>query len=222
MVDSILELLVSPQAIGLFTFITAAAVTVQAVISIKQGATTRKHFLLTEESVRMERPSVSFGVISGPLVGFWIVNRSTLDATVTSWELQQGIPEDSPLGTTLMSSRPSLVRNEGKASDFQMPHRLRYGDRIEFLFPKDVVGSRRFRPCCSDSLGNRHTSQGWIDWENDSVHEDPGPGLITPEEARERFERSKLYERRKLKKLRRKLKRVLRKLQRRKRKADGG
>ena len=132
-------------------------------------------------------------------VGLTIANASPFDITITSIEFEQGIPIDSDSRISTVVWFPHVTRyKDSLLSNVSLPHRLQYGQTLQVMFDEAHVVEElklngggtpvRVRPRCFDSLGNKHTMDSWIVWEESKISSfpGPGPGYMTEEKWRER------------------------------------
>ena len=123
--------------------------------------------------------------------GFIAANVSLFDVTITSCELETGIQlREDGSGIEKLLYIPEVSEYGGSAlSDFAAPHRLRHGETLRVYFEEERLAESlkergdeeplRVRPCCYDSLGNKHVYDGWIVWLGDGKsisYDSPSPG----------------------------------------------
>ena len=123
--------------------------------------------------------------------GFIAANVSLFDVTITSCKLETGIQlREDGSGVEELLAIPEVSEYCGSAlSDFAPPHRLRHGETLRVYFEEERLAERlrqecdedplRVRPCCYDSLGNKHVYDGWIVWLGDGKsisYDSPSPG----------------------------------------------
>ena len=133
-------------------------------------------------------------------VGFSIKNESFFEVTITSFDLELGIPEDSNrLDAPIVIISPITESEDGELPDSTLPRRFGYGDSMQILYNETEVVEMlrveendqpaRVRPRCYDSLGNKYTMNHWITWEKSytAMFDEPGPGYLTEEERYRRL-----------------------------------
>ena len=123
--------------------------------------------------------------------GFIAANVSLFDVTITSCKPETGIQmREDGSGVEQLLAIPEVSEYRGSAlSDFVPPHRLRHGDTLRVYFEEDCLAESlreksdeeplRVRPCCYDSLGNKHVYNGWIVWLGGGksiFYDSPSPG----------------------------------------------
>lgn len=108
--------------------------------------------------------------------GFTIRNASRFDVTIKGWVLALDSTGDEE-ATIRRFARPAPSTNtiRGKpVCDPEVPRRLRYGDTMTVAFRQENITEMfdswtgpvaRFRPQCSDSLGNLYELPEWIEWD---------------------------------------------------------
>ena len=149
----------------------------------------------TQSALTVTSLSHSFGeLVSGEtteFVGVTVANVSTFDVTITGWSIEVGIPEESDNRMIIPLVDPATEFKGQQLTDLvSLPHRLRRGDVARVLFRlEDMIALQRqhksrLRIAFRDSLGNTHRLPTWVEWTEDatSSHNDPGPGLLMPEE----------------------------------------
>ncbi len=132
-------------------------------------------------------------------VGFSIRNESFFEVTITSFDLELGIPEDSNwLNAPIVIISPITESEDGELPDSTLPRRFGYGDSMQILYNETEVVEMlrveendqpaRFRPQCYDSLGNKYTMNHWItrEYGRTTMFDEPGPGYLTEEERNRR------------------------------------
>ena len=130
-------------------------------------------------------------------VGFQVINRSVFAITISSWHLEGEQPEDwRGSGRQMHPVIPTVVEYEGSTlTTLKTPHRLERGETATVMLSKAEVLSNlrrddgtvtRVRGVFCDTLGNFHRTPSWIEWTEQGItyQAGPGPGYITPEEAR--------------------------------------
>ena len=130
-------------------------------------------------------------------VGFQVLNRSVFAITINNWHLESEQPEDwRGSGRETRPVIREVVEYEGSTlTTLKTPHRLERGGTATVMLSKAEVLSdlrrddgtvTRVRGVFCDTLGNIHRTPSWIEWTEQGItyQAGPGPGYITPEEAR--------------------------------------
>lgn len=121
--------------------------------------------------------------------GFTLTNVGIPTVTIIGAHISPGIPvtDTQTVGVHLGLGWTKEIYGK-TISDFQPPHRLQAGDRIEVLYDLDKLAAhidpgQRIRYECQDSLGNAYVL-GWIDYsgapESMSIHDTPSEGFRAP------------------------------------------
>ena len=121
--------------------------------------------------------------------GFTLTNVGIPVVTIMGARISQGIPAASHNTAAIHAALGWTQEYQGKQiSNFEPPHRLLSGDRIEVLYDLEKLAIRldpgqRVRHECWDSFGNTYVS-GWIDYyegpSSISHHTSPGEGFREP------------------------------------------
>lgn len=191
----------------ILTAIMAGSVVWQAMSTRKMAKLYRDQH---EHEVEKTNPKVHIGLraasfSTGPyrpqnFFGFSITNASQVEVTITYIELELGLFENHRGEYIPYLNVPPTKEYNGKVvSDFEPPHRLKYGEAIKILYDEDVLAKKqesmingqrspRFRFRCSDSLGNYYNHHSWMEFGSDGQrsYPDPGDGIIAVSEWNER------------------------------------
>lgn len=212
-VTAYLGLTFNEGVIVILTLIIALSAVVQAICTRKQTKIAELQMELARESEERQRkretPNIKFaidGYSHGRIDpdgnsttdvyfgGFCITNASSVDVTITNFNLERGIREgESTLAKSVWMTPVEEFKGK-KLSDMELPRRLQHGESMRFLFEahllrRETDGEQpRYRPQCQDSLGNTYTTPFWVEWTDSGVatYEDPGPGYLSSEEILER------------------------------------
>ncbi len=124
-------------------------------------------------------------------VGVTVANASAFDVTITGWSVDVGIPEESDSIRIIPWADPVAEFKGEQLTDLvSLPRRLQQGDVARVLFRlKEMIALQRrhqsrLRIAFRDSWGNTHRLPMWVEWTEGatSFHDDPGSGLLAPEE----------------------------------------
>ena len=136
---------------------------------------------MTHTTVLGEDGSLQFG-------GFMLTNIGVPAVTVIGANIFPGIPVEDTKSKGRWIGLSWTTEHEGTFPNFEPPHRLLSGDRVQVLYGLKELRDhlrpgQRIQYRCQDTFGNTYVSR-WIDCfkgpHSISAHESPGKGFREP------------------------------------------